>query len=174
MTLEYISEHILSRNTIWSFFDIYHNWNYPQQGNKGYIKSEDTLNVSEGTEVYMLKKLKKPNRHQLTILTAVMLLIVGFSIWLYTSSVIQRQTQLLNSSNLTQEEMWSYEGSLQWWKTTNTTTITPLATIMITVGFISLVGPIVWTRMPQRQALLALTDNLELASAEEFEIEPVD
>lgn len=127
--------------------------------------------MSEGPEVYMLKKLKKTNRHQLTILTAVLLLIVGFSIWLYASSVIQGQTQLLNSSNLTQEEIWSYEGSLQWWRTINATTITPLATIMITVGFVSLVGPMAWSRMHKRQALKAFTDNLELASTEEFEIE---
>jgi hypothetical protein len=119
----------------------------------------------------MLEKMKRINKHQLTVLAAVLLLIVGFGIWLYASSIIQGQTQLLNSSNLTQEETWSYQGSLQWWKTTMATTITPLATIMITVGFVGLVGPVVWTRMHQRQALKAFTDNLELASAEEFEIE---
>jgi len=95
---------------------------------------------------------------------------VGFCIWLFATSVIQGHIQLLNESNLTQEEIWTHEGSLQWWRYTQTTSITPLVTIMITIGFISLVGQIVWTKASQRQVLKAFSENLKLASAEKFEI----
>lgn len=119
----------------------------------------------------ILKTLKKTNRIKLSILAAIFLMVAGFSFWLYTTSVIQNQTQILNSSNLTQEEIWSYEGSLQWWQTTNNTTVTPITTIMITAGLASLIAPIAWTKMHQRQTLKAFSERLELASAEKFEIE---
>lgn len=117
-----------------------------------------------------LKNLKKINRLKLTVLTASLLIIAGFSIWLYATSMIQNQTQLLTASNLTHEEIWSYEGALQWWKTTYATTITPLTTITITFGAITLLGPILWTKIQQKQVLKTFTDSLELASTEKFEI----
>jgi len=121
--------------------------------------------------MYALKNLKKINRFRLTVLTAILLLIAGFSIWLYTTSVIQGYRQMLDSSKLTTEETWSYEGALQWWRTTYTTTIFPLTAIMITVGLITLLGPILWARIQQRYVLKTFTDELELASTEKFEIE---
>jgi len=127
--------------------------------------------VDSGSEMYALKNLKKINRFRLTVLTAILLLIAGFSIWFYTTSVIQGYTQLLDSSKLTAEEMWSYEGSLQWWRTTYTTTIFPLTAVMITGGIITLLGPTLWTRIQQRYVLKTFTDELELASTEKFEVE---
>jgi hypothetical protein len=121
--------------------------------------------------MYALKNLKKINRFRLTALMAILLLIAGFSLWLYSTSVIQGYTQLLGSSKLTTEEVWSYEGALHWWRKTQTTTIFPLTTIMITVGVIALVGPMLWTRLQQRYALKTFTNELELASTEKFEIE---
>lgn len=127
--------------------------------------------MSVGLEMQILTTLKKTNRIKLSILAAIFLLIAGFSIWLYTTSVIKNQTQILNSPNLTQEEIWSYEGSLEWWKITNNTTVTPLTTIMITAGLTSLIAPVAWTKMHHRQTLKAFSEKLELASAEKFEIE---
>lgn len=120
--------------------------------------------------MHALKNLKKINQRKLTVLTASLLIIVGFSIWMYATSIIQNHTQLLTASNLTQKEIWSYEGALQWWKTTYATTITPLTTIMITFGAITLLGPILRTKIHQKQVLKTFTDSLELASTEKFEI----
>jgi hypothetical protein len=151
-------------------FDICRSSNYGLNCNKQYIKSKDTINV-KGDLMYALKNLKKINRFRLTVLTAILLLITGFSTWLYTTSVIQGYTQLLDSSKLSTEKIWSYEGSLRWWKSTYTTTIHPLTAIMITVGIITLLGPTIWARMQQRHILKIFTDELELASTEEFKIE---
>jgi hypothetical protein len=121
--------------------------------------------------MHILGKLKKTNRQQLIVLTSVLLIIVGLSIWLYATSVIQEHEQLLNTSSLTQEEIWTYEGALQWWKTTSATTVTPVVVIMTTAGFVGLLGPTVWGRIHQKQAFKAFTEKLELASADDFEIE---
>ena len=127
--------------------------------------------MDRGLEMPAPKNLKKTNRFRLMFLMAILLLIAGFSIWIYTISVIYGTTQLLESSNLKQEEIWSYEGSLQWWRTTYTTTILPLTTIMISIGFLSLLSPLILKRMQRRQVLKTFTDELELASTEKFEIE---
>jgi len=50
------------------------------------------------------------------------------------------------------------------------TTITSLTTIMITFGAITLLGPILRTKIHQKQVLKTFTDSLELASTEKFEI----
>ena len=53
-----------------------------------------------------LTNMKQLNNFKLKILVAALLLIAGFSIWLYATSVIQGYTQLLGSSTLTPEEVW--------------------------------------------------------------------
>jgi hypothetical protein len=121
--------------------------------------------------MYAPIKLKKISQLKLTILAATLLILAGLSIWLYATSVIQGHTQLLASSGLSQEETWSYEGSLQWWKTTYATTIMPLTAIMITGGSAILIAPIAWTKLQQKNVLKSFTDNLELASTENFEVE---
>jgi flagellar biosynthesis protein FlhB len=121
--------------------------------------------------MFTLKNLKKINRFRLIALTATLLLIGGFSTLLYTISVIQGYTQVLDSSQLTTKEMWSYEGSLQWWQSMYTTTILPLTAVMITIGFVTLLGPTILTKIQQRHVIKAFTNELELASTEKFEIE---
>jgi hypothetical protein len=116
-----------------------------------------------------LTHLKKLSNFK--VLSAVLLLITGFSIWLYAAAAIQGYTNLLNSLTLSMEEVWSYEGSLTWWTTTYTTTIIPLVTVMITAGVLTLLTPIVFERIQQKTALRTFTKELELGSTEKLEIE---
>jgi hypothetical protein len=115
--------------------------------------------------------MKKLNSFKLTVLTAILLLVAGFSIWLYATSVIQGYTQILESSTLTTEEVWSYEASLQWWRNAYTTAVFPMVATMIAVGAVALVGPVLWARIQRRYALKTFTRKLEFASAEKFEFE---
>ena len=116
-----------------------------------------------------LKNIKKLNNFKLKVLAATLLIIAGFSAWLYATSVIQGYSQLLDSSTLTQEEIWSYEGSLQWWQNTYTI-VFPVTAVMMAAGVVGLVGPVFWARMQRRYALRTFTNELELASKERFEI----
>ncbi len=115
--------------------------------------------------------LKKTNFFKFITLTAALLLVTGFSLLVYTNHAIQENTQLAKSANLTQEQIWNYEGALQWWTTTYSTTILPLASAMIAGGFTGILGPTLWTKFHSRYALRTFTEKLELASNEEFEIE---
>jgi len=119
----------------------------------------------------LIKNLKKVSNLQISVSAAILLFSVGFGALLYTHSAIQGYTQLLSSPALSMEETWRYEGALQWWRNTYATAVLPLASIMITVGAISLIGPTAWTKIRQRHVLKTFMTELELASNEKFEIE---
>jgi len=94
-----------------------------------------------------MSKLKTPTkRKRLTAIfgTGAILLITGISLWLYTNSVIQTHEQLLSNTNLTLEEKWRYEGSLQWWKTARITTYDPIAVTLITIGLVAILYTILY------------------------------
>ena len=117
-----------------------------------------------------MQMLKKTKYFKFITLTAALLLVTGFSLLVYTNYAIQENTRLVNSANLTPEQIWNYEGALQWWTTTYPT-ILPLASAMIAAGFTGVLGPTLWTKFHSRHALRRFTEKLELASNEEFEIE---
>ena len=85
-------------------------------------------------------------KHLLIAITSIgaLLLITAISLWLYTDSIIQGHEQLLNNPNLTQQQRWAYEGSLQWWKTAKTTTYNPLSIILITIGLCAIEFAIIY------------------------------
>ena len=121
--------------------------------------------------MFALTNLKNFNRSKLATCGALLLLIAGFSILLYTSSSINSYTQLLlDSSKLTAEEIWNIEGSLQWWSNTYTA-VFPITSAMIAAGLVTLFGPTVWTRIHQRHVIRTFTHELELAATERFDIE---
>jgi hypothetical protein len=86
----------------------------------------------------------KRNKLTAIFLTGTILLIIGVALWLYTNSVIQGHEQLLNNPNITQQEKWNYEGSLEWWKMAKITTYDPIAVILITAGLIALLYVTLW------------------------------
>lgn len=113
------------------------------------------LELKNGKEEKKINGFKKMSRlktlikrkRALTVvfLAGVSLLIIGIALWLYTDSVVQSHEQLLNHSNLTQQEIWRLEGSLQWWKTAKKTTYDPLAIILITIGVCAIEYPVIYT-----------------------------
>ena len=71
-------------------------------------------------------------------LLGAILLLTGVTLWLYTNSVIQAHQQTLQNPNLTQQERWALEGSLQWWAAAKITLYDPIAVILTTIGLITL------------------------------------
>ena len=86
----------------------------------------------------------KRNKLTAIFLTGTIILIIGVALWLYTNSVIQGHEQLLNNPNITQQEKWNYEGSLEWWKMAKITTYDPIAVILITAGLVALLYVTLW------------------------------
>lgn len=68
----------------------------------------------------------------------IVFLIIGVGLWLCTSSIIKGHEQMLNHQNLSQQDRWRYEGSLEWWRGTSMTLYYPLAAILIAIGFVAI------------------------------------
>lgn len=78
--------------------------------------------------------LKRKGALKAITLIGALLLIIGIGLWLYTDSVIKGHEQILKDKSLTQEQIWGWEGSLQWWRAAKITTYDPLSIILITIG----------------------------------------
>jgi hypothetical protein len=104
--------------------------------------------------LYNLTPQANKSKHEMTSLKKTIiaiaiigatLLIIGITLWLYTNNVIQGHQQLLNNPNISQDERWAYEGSLQWWQTAKKTTYDPTTIILITTGACTLELAIIYT-----------------------------
>lgn len=81
---------------------------------------------------------KKINRLKLVTVAGFLLLLVGVSIYGYSHFMIQNLEQLLSSSDLTPEEFWDYEGSVNWWIVSSNVFFFPLAAVFVILGVIFL------------------------------------
>ena len=76
----------------------------------------------------------KRKRVRAVIVLGVLLIIIGTAIWLYTNLVIESHEKALNNPNLTQEEKWTWEGSLRWWRTAKATFGDPASMMLVVMG----------------------------------------
>ncbi len=67
-------------------------------------------------------------------IAALAMIIIGFSVSLYTMISIQSRESALNDVSLTQDERWNIEGSLQWWQQQSRSLFYPAAAILIVLG----------------------------------------
>jgi len=68
------------------------------------------------------------------------LILTGIGISVYVDSVIKSHVEKLYSpySNLTQQEIWDLEGSLEWWRMERIKMYDPLSIMLIAVGLVVL------------------------------------
>lgn len=90
-------------------------------------------------------------------------MIIGGILWFYTNSAIQNYEQMLNSPNLTLEEMYRYEGALQWWRTSYVTVFYPVTVISIAMGLLAVVGPILHVIVRQVRANKSFKEDFQRA-----------
>ena len=73
------------------------------------------------------RSLVNISKIKLAVCSGILLIVVGFALWFYPTSVIQVHEQTLNNPSISLEDTWQYEGSLQWWRTVATMTFYPAA-----------------------------------------------
>ncbi|MEM0358309.1 MAG: hypothetical protein QXL77_08090 [Candidatus Bathyarchaeia archaeon] len=62
----------------------------------------------------------------------------------YTDGMIQANQQALQNPNLTQQQRWAIEGSLQWWIIMRAAIYGPLSVTLMTAGLIALLYVVLW------------------------------
>jgi hypothetical protein len=65
---------------------------------------------------------------------AIILIITALSIWIHSLIELKSNEIMLTNQNLSMEEIWRYEGALQWWKNTYETTIIPITSMLLILG----------------------------------------
>lgn len=58
----------------------------------------------------------------------------GAVLWIFTGFNIVMREQTLNDANLSIEERWRTEGSLQWWRDSSARLLYPLAAALFIAG----------------------------------------
>jgi hypothetical protein len=83
------------------------------------------------------------DRYSLSILAGSILVLLGFSVWLYAQSVVSGLRELTVAS-ATPEEMHRYFGALRWWRLQQASLLNPMAAILIVIGIILVVNAFFW------------------------------
>ena len=65
-------------------------------------------------------------------------MVAGAVLWTYAGFKIRELEQTLKDGNLSLEEKWRSEGSLQWWSDTSRTILYPVAFFLFVVGLAAL------------------------------------
>jgi hypothetical protein len=121
-----------------------------------------------------LKSLIKRNRFRVAAVMGIMFLVIGVSLLGYSLSAIQEREQLLNSADLTPDEVWQYEGSLSWWRNSYATVFLPLTVVFVALGAVGLVSQPLWIRLHRKSVLETFADNVKRASKENYERPKLD
>jgi len=80
----------------------------------------------------------KNKQLKIVTITAVIFLVMGISLYIYSTFMIQNLEQLMANGNLTSEELNSYNGSFQWWNRLHLTVFFPVTVGLVTLGTIFL------------------------------------
>ena len=118
--------------------------------------------------------LFKKSRFKVTAVVGALLLVVGVSLLGYSVFAIQEHEQMLNSDDLSLEEMWNHEGALQWWRNTYATLFFPLTAVFMALGGVILVSQPLLTKLNHKTTLEPFTDNVRRATDEKFERPKID
>jgi len=86
-----------------------------------------------------IKLLTKPNKTSITFWTGATLTLIGITISIYTTTIIKIHEEKLFFWNLTQQEKWALEGSLQWWRMAKITLYDPASLTLIALGLTTIV-----------------------------------
>jgi len=67
------------------------------------------------------------------------------------------------TQNLSIEEVWRYEGALNWWKTVYSTAIIPITSILALSGMLSITVQHLFSRVTQKESLKNFEVTLQQA-----------
>ena len=60
--------------------------------------------------------------------------VAGVGLWIFTGFNVLMREQTLGDANLSLEERWRIEGSLQWWRDSSARLLYPLAAVLFFAG----------------------------------------
>jgi len=97
--------------------------------------------------------MKNQKKLNLAVLMGLVLIIAALSIWFVSIIEIKGKEIILATQDLRLEEVWRYEGALQWWKNAYVTTIFPATAILTISGIVTMLSPQLLSRFTKKNGL---------------------
>jgi len=107
--------------------------------------------------------IKNHKKLNLTVWIGLLLIISALSIWIYSIIELKSNEIMLTTQNLSIEEVWRYEGALQWWKNVYVTAILPTTAVLILSGTVTLLSQQLFSHFTQKNVLSKLETNIKQA-----------
>lgn len=82
--------------------------------------------------------MPQPNQLQLIALFGLLMLVIGTGMFGYSLNLLTENEQTLNSTDLTLDQLWNFESSINWWKNVCVTLILPLTSVFILIAGVTL------------------------------------
>ncbi len=101
-------------------------------------------------------------KFNLPLWIGISLLVITLSIWLF--SIIElKSNEIMLAKDLPIEEVWRYEGALNWWKAFYQTIIIPTTSILSIVGIVSITSQHLIHRLTNKDPLNKFMVSLQQA-----------
>ena len=107
--------------------------------------------------------IKNNKKLNLTVCIGLLLIMSALIIWLYSIIELKSNEIMLTTQNLSIEEVWQYEGALQWWKNVYVTAIIPATVILTLSGTITILSQKLFNRFTQKDTFSKLEKNIKQA-----------
>jgi hypothetical protein len=83
--------------------------------------------------------MKKQQYLRIIMMLGLLLVAIGITIW--TISIIEiKSNELMLTQNLSIEDVWRYQGALQWWEDLYTTVTIPATSVLLVSGIVFILG----------------------------------
>ena len=82
--------------------------------------------------------MPQPKQLQLIALFGLLMLVIGTGMFGYSLNLLTENEQTLNSTDLTLDQLWNFESSINWWKNVCVTLILPLTSVFILIAGVTL------------------------------------
>lgn len=84
--------------------------------------------------------MQRQRQRTIIKLLGLVLIVIGVSIWI-TAIVELTSNEVMLNQDLSIEDVWRYEGALQWWENAYLKTILPAIGLLVVSGIILMLGP---------------------------------
>ena len=84
--------------------------------------------------------MQRQRQRTIIKLLGLVLIVIGVSIWI-TAIVELTSNEVMLNQDLSIENVWRYEGALQWWENAYLKTILPAIGLLVVSGIILMLGP---------------------------------
>ena len=105
--------------------------------------------------------MKKHQQLNLSVWIGLLLIITALSIWIFSIAELEGNEIKLTTQNLSIDEIWRYEGALQWWKNVYMTAIIPATAVLALSGIASILSQQLFSRLAQKDTLTKFEETIK-------------